>query len=70
MTHRYKYSSENGYSGELYGLSSLSIRNAEGREVLHTGKRNIETYEELAAFVEGFPEFYKALTAPEERGDA
>ena len=37
----------NGYSGVLYGESSLSIYGLDGKEVLHTGSRNINTEQEL-----------------------
>lgn len=57
-----KYTSENGYSGTLYGKSSLSIRDRKGREVLHTGSRAIETLEELKELVDNHPEFARILT--------
>jgi len=56
-----KYTSENGYTGVLYGRSSLSIYDPEGHECLHTGFRNINTYEELVETVNEQPEFMKAL---------
>lgn len=56
-----KYTSENGYTGVLYGRSSLSIYDPEGHECLHTGLRTINTYEELVETVNEQPEFMKAL---------
>ena len=56
-----KYTSENGYTGVLYGRSSLSIYDPEGHECLHTGLRAINTYEELVETVNEQPEFMKAL---------
>ena len=56
-----KYTSKNGYTGVLYGRSSLAIHNKDGKEVLHTGFRTINTYEELVEEVENFPEFMKLL---------
>jgi hypothetical protein len=56
-----KYTSENGYTGVLYGRSSMSIYDPEGHECLHTGFRNINTYEELVETVNEQPEFMKAL---------
>lgn len=56
-----KYTSKNGYTGVLYGRSSLAIYNKDGKEVMHTGFRNINTYEELVEEVESFPEFMKLL---------
>lgn len=37
----------NGYSGVLYGESSLSIYGPDGKEVLHTGHRNVNTEQGL-----------------------
>lgn len=42
-----KVKHENGYSGVLYGESSLSVYNPDGVEVLHTGSRNVNTEQEL-----------------------
>lgn len=56
-----KYTSKNGYTGVLYGRSSLAIHNKDGKEVLHTGFRTINTYEELVETVETFPEFFELL---------
>lgn len=55
------YRSDNGYSGALYGESTMSIFDRTGREVLHTGSRNINTEEELIEVVEHFPEFLKIM---------
>lgn len=59
-TIKYK-SKKNGYTGVLYGRSSLTIYNKDGKEVMHTGFRNINTYEELVETVETFPEFFELL---------
>lgn len=48
---------KNGYSGRLYGKSSLSIYNREGKEVFHTGFRNINTRDELYRVVDEYPMF-------------
>lgn len=56
-----KYTSKNGYTGVLYGRSSLAIYNKDGKEVMHTGFRKINTYEELVETVETFPEFLELL---------
>ena len=50
----------NGYYGELYGKSSLSIFKGT-REVFHTGFRNIETAEELYEVLEEYPKFEEML---------
>lgn len=58
-----KYTSPNGYTGILYGESSFSIRDCNNHEVMHTGFRNINTYDELVKLVEDFPRFRKMLSA-------
>ena len=52
----------NGYSGILYGKSSMVIF-YNGEEVLHTGFRNenIKTKEDLYKELERMPEFLKML---------
>ena len=61
MNSTIKYTSKNGYSGVLYGESSMSIYDKEGKEVLHTGQRNVNTYEELVDLIENFPDFRRRL---------
>lgn len=56
-----KYTSENGYTGILYGKSSMKVLDPEGKEVLHTGFRNIETEAELKEYVDDFPNLRKSL---------
>lgn len=55
------YTSENGYTGVLYGRSSFAISDPSGKEVLHTGSRNINTLEELKKHVDGYPAFREKL---------
>lgn len=55
------YKSENGYTGMLYGESSMRIIDPYGKEVLHTGFRTIATEEELKEFVDDFPNKRKGL---------
>lgn len=62
MSKYVEYQSGNGYKGILYGRSSFSIRDKDGKEVFHTGFRNINTYDELIEHVEDFPEFIKKLS--------
>lgn len=57
-----KYTSKNGYTGVLYGESSLAICNKDGKEVMHTGSRNINTYDELVNLVEEYPKFIEMLS--------
>lgn len=56
-----KYTSANGYTGILYGRSSLAIFDKNGKEVMHSGFTSIRTYEELVEEVDGFPEFLEML---------
>ena len=62
MTHYViKYTSDNGYTGTLYGKSSMSICDKDGVEFFHTGFRTANTYDELVEQVEKFPDFLKLL---------
>lgn len=56
-----RYTSPNGYTGVLYGKRSFSIYGPDGKECMHTGFRNINTYKELVEHVDGYPEFAKML---------
>ncbi len=47
----------NGYSGKLYGRSSMVIYNPDGRWCLHCGHRTINTREELYQELETMPVF-------------
>ncbi len=61
MNKQSKYTSKNGYTGVMYGNSSLVILDANGKEVFHTGFRNCNTYEELIDQVDTFSEFYNMI---------
>lgn len=61
MRKRIKYTSENGYTGVLYGKSSFSVYDKDGHEVFHTGFRNFNTYDDLKESVDTFPEFLGML---------
>ena len=56
-----KYTSSNGYTGRLYGKSSLTVIDEVGKERFHTGRRGIDTYLELKEFIDTFPEFMERL---------
>lgn len=56
-----EYTSDNGYTGRLYGESSLIIFNPDGTESMHTGSRNINTREELVKIVDEHPKFIEML---------
>lgn len=61
-----EYTHPNGYSAKLYGETSLSIF-FEGKEVLHTGFRNVNTEEEVMKLLENYPEatyFLKTFARP------
>lgn len=51
----------NGYTAKLYGKRSLVIFNPDGKEVLHTGFRNVSTKKETMKLLESMPDFMKAL---------
>ena len=61
MRETIRYTSDNGYTGVLYGESSLSIYTSDGKERMHTGSRSINTYEELVKLVDGYPKFREML---------
>ena len=61
MNKKIKYTSKNGYTGVMYGKSSFTILNENGKEVFHTGFRNFNTYEELIEQVDTFSEFYNMI---------
>lgn len=60
MSRHIKVEHPNGYYGELYGHSSLSIFKGT-KEVFHTGFRSIETAEELYQVLEEYPKFEEML---------
>ena len=55
----------NGYSGVLYGKSSMIIYRPDGTECLHTGFRNedVKTEKDLYEQLEDMPEFEGLLKA-------
>lgn len=55
-----EYKHPNGYSAKLYGYSSMSVF-YEGREVMHTGYRNVNSEEEVMELLEEYPEFMKLI---------
>ena len=61
MSKTIKYTSNNGYTGVLYGQSSLAIYDKTGKEVMHTGSRSINSYDELVDMVEDYPKFRQML---------
>ena len=54
--HRHK----NGYIARLYGKSSLSVY-FNGKEVLHTGYRNVHTEDEVMEMLEDMPNFIEKI---------
>lgn len=39
----------------------MSVRTAEGKEVFHTENRNVNTEDEVAEMLEGFPQFLNEI---------
>ena len=62
-----KYTSPNGYTGVLYGESSMIIYNPDGTESIHTGSRTPNTYEELVEVVDNHPKFMELLFGRKEK---
>ena len=60
-----RYTSRNGYTGVLFGKSSFSIYNKNGKNVFHTGSRTFNSYEELVKRVDEFPQFLELLIGEE-----
>ena len=57
-----EYKSNNGYTGRMYGKSSLAIyETVSGKEVFHTGFRRCNNLKELQEQVEEFPKFLNAI---------
>ena len=61
MSKQIQYTSKNGYTGILYGKSSLMIFDKDGKLSLHTGNRTANTFEELVEIVEGHPRLVKLI---------
>ena len=62
-----EYKANNGYTGRMYGKSSLSIyETASGKEVFHTGFRNCNNLKELQEQVEEFPKLLSAISIMKE----
>lgn len=57
-----KYTASNGYTGHMYGKSSLAIYNKQGRMVFHTGFRTPNTFNELKEHTDTFDDFLKIMT--------
>lgn len=55
-----EYTHPNGYSARLYGKSSMCIC-FEGKEVMHTGSRSVNTEAEVMKLLDGYPAFRKML---------
>lgn len=51
----YYKNEETGFEGILYGESSLIIKNDKIGYYMHTGSRNINTYDELKELVDSEP---------------
>lgn len=56
-----EYTSQNGFTGKMYGESSFAIFDKNGKMVMHTGFRNFDSYNKLVEAVENFPKLMEAL---------
>lgn len=62
-----EYRSTNGYTGRMYGKSSLSIyETSSGKEVFHTGFRRCNNLKELRKQVDEFPKLLDAISRMKE----
>ena len=66
MSNTIKYTSPNGYTGVMGGVSSMAVYDKDGKEAFHTGFRSLNTEEELKEFVDSFPEFMEMLFSQED----
>ena len=55
-----RYTHKKGFSSILYGKSSMSILK-NGKEVLHTSSRSVNTEKEVMELLEKQPEFMRAM---------
>lgn len=51
----------NGYSAKLYGKSSMSIY-FRGKEVSHTGRRNVNKDDEVKELLDKYPELMESIS--------
>lgn len=51
----------NGYSAKLYGKSSMSIY-FRGKEVSHTGSRNVNKDDEVKELLDKYPELMESIS--------
>ena len=56
-----EYKHPNGYSARLYGDSSMCIYFS-GKEILHTGSRNVNTETEVMKMLEDYPNLWSSLS--------
>ena len=61
MAERIEFTSENGYRGIMYGESGMVIFSPDGKLVLHTTERAVNTSSELKNILDTMPEFMKRL---------
>lgn len=61
----YKVSHPNGYTGYMYGKSSLKVFDSTGEEILHTGFRSVNSEEELYELLGYIPAFLCILLREE-----
>ena len=67
MNKKVEYKHPNGYSAILYGQSSMSIY-YQGKQVSHTGFRNVNTEIEVLKLLEEYPEFVEKLKTAIDNG--
>lgn len=60
MSEEKLYGHKNGYSARLYSKTSMSVY-FKGKEVAHTGLRNVNTEDEVMDMLDKYPELMKSL---------
>jgi hypothetical protein len=61
-----EYKSNNGYTGRMYGKSSLSIFDTNGKEIFHTGFRTCNNLKDFHKQVDDFPKFLDVISRMKE----
>jgi hypothetical protein len=56
-----EYTSENGYTGKMYGESTFQVTDRKGQIVYRTKQRTFHTFKQLVQHVETFPEYLRIM---------
>jgi hypothetical protein len=56
-----EYTSENGYTGKMYGESTFQVTDRKGQIVYRTKERTLHTFKQLVQHVETFTEYLRIM---------